>query len=132
MKIDVATMRTDRSAKIDTDSVQTAHRLYSHTSTEATETTDKSATSQKGMDAFLKMLLNTLCVEANTVTLNIPIMLLQPLVILLAHYVGSFQRDGSYCLINCNSTAKQVHTSPDICPSETPCLACAEANIRHD
>lgn len=41
MKIDVATMRTDRSAKIDTDSVQTAHRLYSHTSTEATETTDK-------------------------------------------------------------------------------------------
>lgn len=92
MKIDVATMRTDRSAKIDTDSVQTAHRLYSHTSTEATETTDKSATSQKGMDAFLKMLLNTLCVEANTVTLNIPIMLLQPLVILLAHYVGSFQR----------------------------------------
>lgn len=92
MKIDVATMRTDRSARIDTDSAQTAQRLYSHTSTEATETTDKSATSQKGMDAFLKMLLNTLCVEANAVTLNIPIMLLQPLDILLAHYVGSFQR----------------------------------------
>ncbi|EFO64469.1 Hypothetical protein GLP15_1371 [Giardia lamblia P15] len=92
VKADATAVRTDKNAKIDTCSAQFDQGTYSYTSKEATEITDKSVTSQKDVDAFLKILLNTLCLEANAITLTVPIMLLQPLIILLTHYVGSFQK----------------------------------------
>ncbi|ESU41779.1 Hypothetical protein GSB_153079, partial [Giardia duodenalis] len=92
MKVDAMLSHKDKSVKTDTGSTQSAQHTHSHTSKDVTDLTDKSTSSRKNTDTSLKIFLNTLCVEASSVSFNIVVMLLQPLVILATHYMVSFQR----------------------------------------